>query len=53
MQEDVNYAQKVRRDDVRTAKQRRDNKRKTIEDDPLHVDARKDAKRMAVSRILA
>jgi hypothetical protein len=53
MQEDINYAQKVQLDNARNAKQHRANKRKRIEDDPLHVDAGKDANRMAASRILA
>ena len=53
MQEDANYAQKVRIDDAQWANQSRADKRKRIEDDPFHVDAGKDAKRKAASRILA
>ena len=53
MQEDVNYAQKARIDHAQNCKQSRADKRKRIGDDPLHVDAGKNAKRMAMSRILA
>jgi uncharacterized protein YlaI len=53
MQEDINYAQKARIDDARRANHSRADKRKRIEDDPLHVDTGKDAKRKAASRILA
>jgi len=53
IQEDITHTQKVRVDNARNAKQHRANKRKRIENDPLHVDAGKDAKRKAESRILA
>ena len=53
MQEDTNYAQEVRIIKARNDKQHRANKRKRIEDNPLDVNAGKDARRMATSRILA
>jgi len=53
MQDDANYAQKVRIIKAQNNKQHRANKRKRIEDNPLHVDAGTDVRRMAASRILA
>jgi hypothetical protein len=50
MQEDSEYAQQVRTKESQTCKKYRDKKRKIIKEDPLHVDAGKEATRKAEAR---